>query len=226
MSLNFSAAHSSRVRKRPQQRYSPLRRPSSSKTSPNSQPNTVHPSKSRQELSTNEGIFFEERLEDSGVPTSLTGPLTLSDVPQAIQHVKLHMFNDIPERGGFNSTRIAELYNIRKSFPPTVTISHVHALMSAPSKTEREISELVKACKVRKITIPGRGIGMSSAGEGLVLYHDLERLLAESVQINEALGSKWRPRIVLSKRTMWFRLIFFSSRHPFRLVFLFVSSHL
>ncbi|KAL9032974.1 MAG: hypothetical protein Q9214_007731, partial [Letrouitia sp. 1 TL-2023] len=187
MSLNFSAAHSSRIRKRTQQRCSPLRRPSSSKTPSNSQPKTVHPSKSKQELSTDEGLLFDERLEDTGVPTSLTAPLTLSDVPQVIQHVKSHMFNAVPERGGFNSTKIAELYNIRESFPPTVTISHVHALMSAPSKTEREISELVKASKVRKIVIPGRGIGMSSAGEGLVLYQDLERLLTESDQITEAL---------------------------------------
>ncbi|KAI4161847.1 MAG: hypothetical protein LQ342_004538 [Letrouitia transgressa] len=63
--------------------------------------------------------------------------------------------------------------------------------MSAPSKTEREISGLMKASKVRKIIIPGRGIGMSSAGEGLVLYQDLERLLAESDQIIEALKTKF-----------------------------------
>ena len=101
------------------------------------------------------------------------------------------MFDAMPERGGFNSTKIAEILNFRRSLPPTVTVAHVHALIDSPTKAEREIAELIKAGTIRKIVIPGRGTGGSSIEEGLILYKDIERLVGEVRELDQDLSSKW-----------------------------------
>lgn len=182
MPLNFSAAHSSRVTKRQPGKNPLLRRSSSSPFTSFNQRKPVQRSRSKPEIvdSDEDDDFFGDRLDDVGLVNSLTTDLSLRDVAQFIRYVHTHMFDAIPESGGFNSTRIAEILNFRKSLPQTVTLAHVHAMTKSPTSTEREIADLTKAGIIRKIVIPGRGTGGSSVAEGLVLYQDLERILRET----------------------------------------------
>lgn len=129
--------------------------------------------------------FFEDRLDEKCLVHRLNTDLLLRDVPQSMQYIRAHMFDPIPERGGLNSTRIAEILKFRKSLPPTVTLCHVHALLGSPTTTEREIAELTKAGVIRKLVIPGRGTGASSISDGIILSQDLEKLLKEADGLDE-----------------------------------------
>ena len=137
--------------------------------------------------------LFGDSLEDLGTVKTLATDLSLRDVAQTIQYIRSHMFDAMPESGGFNSTRIAEILNFRRSLPPTVTVSHVHALIDTPTKTEREIAELIKAGTIRKVVIPGRGTAGSSVGEGLVLFQDIERLVNAAKELDQGLRGKCHP---------------------------------
>lgn len=112
--------------------------------------------------------------------TVLSTDLSLRDVAQVIKHIRGHMFDDLPEAGGFNSVRISEVLRFRKSLPPTVTVTHVHAFMRSPTATAKEVAELAKAGIIRKIVVPGRGTGGSSTSEGLILAEDLDCLVQGS----------------------------------------------
>ena len=137
--------------------------------------------------------IFGDKLEDLGIIKALATDLSLRDVAQTIQYIRCHMFDAMPESGGFNSTRIAEILNFRRSLPPTVTVAHVHALTDTPTKTEREIAELTKAGTIRKVVIPGRGTAGSSVGEGLVLFNDIERLINAAKELDQGLSGKFCP---------------------------------
>ena len=183
MPLNFSAAHSSRITKRTAQRNPLLKRSSSSPFSNFNQRKSIKRSASKPDAinrddddDDNDDDFFADPLEDTGTVRSLTIDQSLRDVAQIIQYVRSHIFDPLPEAGGFNSVRIAEILNFRKNLPPTVTVAHVHALTKSPTTTEKEIAELVRAGVVRKIVIPGRGSGGSSLGDGVVLFKDIESL--------------------------------------------------
>ncbi|KAL8939202.1 MAG: hypothetical protein Q9211_002843, partial [Gyalolechia sp. 1 TL-2023] len=188
MALNYSAAHSSRITKRPLEKPRLKRSATSAFTSFN-QRKPIQRSKSKPELSTqdDEEDFFGERLDDLGFVTTLATDLHLRDVAQIVQYAITHMFDPLPERGGFNSTRIAEMLNFRRSLPATVSVAHVHALSKSPTATEREISELIKAGVMLKVVIPGRGTGASAVGEGLVLFKDLEDMLSHSDAVQDSL---------------------------------------
>lgn len=196
MPLNFSAAHSSRITKKPYQKNPSLRRSSSSPFADLKQKKPVRRSQSKPETADGDDDddhdhhHFGDRLEDAGIVNSLAANLSLRDVAQTVQHIQSHMFDAMPEAGGFNSTKIAEILNFRKSLPPTVTVAHVHALMESPTQTEREIAELTKAGTIRKVVTPGRGTGGSSIGEGLILSKDVERLVMEADELDEDLSSK------------------------------------
>ena len=187
MPLNFSAAHSSRITKRSTPKNPLFRRSSSSAISTLKQRKPVQRSQSKIEKAEDDEDFFGDRLDNVGLVTSLATDLSLRDVAQIVRHVRTHMFDAMPERGGFNSTQIAEILNFRKSLPPTVTVTHVHALTSSPTATEREITELAKAGIIRKIVVPGRGIGGSSISDGLVLVEDIERIMNETESLNQDL---------------------------------------
>ena len=137
--------------------------------------------------------IFGDSLEDLGIVKTLATDLSLRDVAQTIQYIRSHMFDVMPEGGGFNSTRIAEILNFRKSLPPTVTVAHVHALIDSPTKTEREIAELTKAGTIRKMVIPGRGTAGSSVGEGLVLFNDIEILVKDAKELDQSFSGKFHP---------------------------------
>lgn len=187
MPLNFSAAHSSRISKRPQHKTPLLRRSASSPFTDFFQRKPIQRSKSKTDIPDDDD-FFGGRLDDLGMVKSLASDLSLRDLAQIIQHVSSHMFDAVPENGGFNSTRIAETHNLRRSLPPTVTIPHVHALTQSPTKTEREIAELTKAGTIRRFVTPGRGTGGSSVGESLILSKDVESLLREATELNQELA--------------------------------------
>lgn len=184
MPHNSSAAHSSRISKRPQQLP---RRSASSPFATFSQRKPIQRSKSKPDVADDDELFGD-RLDDIGIVKSLTSDLSLRDVAQTIQHVCSHMFDTLPENGGFNSTRIAELLGFRKSLPPTITSSHVHALAQSPTKTEREIAELTRAGTIRRLVTPGRGTGGSSIGESLILSKDVENLLRQAKELNQELA--------------------------------------
>lgn len=181
MPLNFSAAHSSRITKRPQTRVPSLKRSASSPFSGFNQRKPVKRSSTKPEFSREEDDdFFGDGLEETGFVRSLATDLSLRDVAQIIQYIQSHMFEALPENGGFNSTRIAEILNFRKCLPATVTVAHVHAMTESPTKTEKEIAELTKAGVIRRIVIPGRGTGGSGVGDGLILLNDIENLLSQA----------------------------------------------
>ena len=196
MPLNFSAAYSSRIAKRTNRRNPLPKRSLSSPFMDLKQRKPVRRSLSKPEVmdrGDDSDDIFGDSLEDLGIIKTLATDLSLRDVAQTIQYIRSHMFDAIPESGGFNSTRIAEILNFRKSLPPTVTVSHVHALIDSPTKTEREIAELTKAGTIRKVVIPGRGTAGSSIGEGLVLFHDIERLVNAAKELDQGLRGKFHP---------------------------------
>lgn len=136
--------------------------------------------------------MFNERLDDNGVIASLATDLNFRDVPQFVQYIQTRMFCDIPERApGMNSTRIAEILNYRAALPPIVTLAHVHALSSSPTKTEREIAELAQAGIIRKVAVPNRGVGAAAVGDGLVLVSEWEGLVHSHSDLGEEVKIKY-----------------------------------
>ncbi|KAL8983668.1 MAG: hypothetical protein Q9177_004911 [Variospora cf. flavescens] len=189
MPLNYSAAYSSRITKRPLKHPS-LRRSASSPFASFNQRKPVQRSKTKPETVQQED-FLGEKLDDIGLVTTLPTDVPLRDVVQMVQYANANMFDPLPEGGGFNSTRISEILNFRKSLPITVTVAHVHALSISPTATEREISELMKANILRKVVVPGRGIGGSTVGEGLILINALEEMLNRSDAVDDHLKQKF-----------------------------------
>ncbi|KAI9800614.1 MAG: hypothetical protein M1833_003272 [Piccolia ochrophora] len=192
MPLNYTAAHSSRVSK-PKARTSPYKA-SSSHYAPNRR---KPPSKSKSagpddQDEDDDDITFDDRLTDVGLVRALATDLSLRDVPQALRYIGNNMFHPIPDRAsGLNSTRIAEILNFRRSLPPIVTVAHLHALLNAPTSTEREISQLTRMGVIRKTVVPGRGKGGADIGEGLVLMDDWTRLVKDSPDLEPEHSDKF-----------------------------------
>lgn len=102
------------------------------------------------------------------------------DVMSAMQHATSSVFCDLPDRAGMNSVRIAEVLNFQKSMPPLVSLAHVHALISASSKTEREIQALSSRGRIRRLKIAGRGNDVSGLSEVLIGSSEYEILVRKS----------------------------------------------
>lgn len=190
MPLNFSAAHSSRITKRPQSKAPSLQRSASSPFNRFNQRKPIKRSISEPEAADEDEDFFGDRLDETGIVKSLATDLSLRDVAQIIQYIRSHMFEIIPEKGGFNSTQIADILNFRKSLPSTVTVAHVHALTDSPTKAERETTELTKAGIVRRIVTPGRGTGGSSIGDGLILLKDIENIVSQASGLDQSIAGE------------------------------------
>lgn len=187
MSFRFSAAHSSRIKK---SKPPNLKRNASSGSPFASLPRRkpIQRSASKPEATAQDDEdLFEDDLDDIGLVKALATDLTLRDVSQAILYIRGKMYSTIPEqRGGMNSTRIAEVLNFRASLPPIVTVSHVQALLNSPTTVEREIAELVKKGAIRKIVVGGRG----SMGEALILAKDLDDMVHNS-KLEQALKDRF-----------------------------------
>jgi hypothetical protein len=176
MSLRFSAAHSSRIKKpKPPAFKRSSSTPSPYASLPRRKP--MQKSKSKAEEHDKADDPFGDRLDDVGLVKALATDLTLRDVPQAMQYISSRMFSPVPQQSaGMNSTRIAEVLNFRKSLPPVVAVSHVQALLNSPTTVEREIAEMTKGGAVRKVVVPGRG----EIGEVLILVRDMDSLIHEN----------------------------------------------
>ncbi|KAF2099113.1 hypothetical protein NA57DRAFT_76346 [Rhizodiscina lignyota] len=192
MSLHYTAAHSSRIRKK-----DPLRRPSSSSSPfsshPRKKPNSSSTAKKRPSVTEDDYPDIQtERLDDTGLIPSLSRNLDLSGVLEIMQHVQENMFTPVPDRApGMSSKRIAEVLNFRISLPPIISISHIHALSNSPTSTEREISSLAGRGVLRRVYIPNRGTGSSATGEGVALVSEWERMLSEHNNVADTAKAKY-----------------------------------
>ncbi|KAH0836042.1 hypothetical protein AYO21_02684 [Fonsecaea monophora] len=183
MPLYVTAAHSSRVKK-------PAKRPASSRSSSVSfanLPRTKPPSRKARPIidaiddELNDSDEEEEdRLISSGKVLSTVSVEQAKDVLTAVQYARTSMFATLPERAGMNSVRIAAVLNFQRNMPAIVSLAHVHALVAASSKTEREIAALQTAGKLRKIKVTGRGNDISGLSEVLITMRDLQALLERS----------------------------------------------
>lgn len=177
MPLYLTASHSSRVTK--QSKVSTLRRHSSSPF--NTSPRTKPISRSKSFAQAIEYEFEDdEKLDATGKILSVVNVACATNVLSAMRYSTENMFCTIPERAGMNSTRISEVLNFQKNLPPIVSLAHVHAIISASSKTEREIASLMATSKLRKIKISGRGNDISGTSEVLITAEDLHGLLKSS----------------------------------------------
>lgn len=130
-------------------------------------------------------LELDDPLRDVGGSHYIPETAPVQNVVQAIQYIRTNMFDELPARAGMNSTRIAEVLNLRRSLPPLASVAHVHTLLDAPTQVEREIVELVQTGRVRRLIIPGRGNDAAGLGDCLVLAEDWEEL----VRANSALDS-------------------------------------
>ncbi|KAL2862278.1 Stk19 family serine/threonine-protein kinase [Aspergillus lucknowensis] len=120
-------------------------------------------------------------LTDVGLSHHIPETAPVDNVLEALKYVRDSMFEELPARAGMNSTRIAQVLNFRRSLPPLVSVAHVHTLLDAPTKVEREIMELAIAGRIRRLIVPGRGNDAAGLGDCLVLTEDWEKLVRESV---------------------------------------------
>jgi hypothetical protein len=143
-----------------------------------SSPSSASPRRKSSQSAKSAVFEDDEKLGDTGVMASLASDLNFRDVPQYMEYIRNRMFSDIPQRNaGMNSTRIAETLNYRKALPPIVTLAHLDALCTSSTKTEREIAELAQAGILRRVTIPNRGMGLASVGDGIASVQEWERLV-------------------------------------------------
>ncbi|KKZ64737.1 hypothetical protein EMCG_09371 [[Emmonsia] crescens] len=198
MPLNFTAAQSSRIRKssstQPSKRQSPFARHSRAKPfrSPSAARSNDHGKTALDSGNdSHSGSYPGCLLPDIGPSQYISETTVVNSVIQAIQYIRNTMFSDLPERAGMNSTRIAEVLNFRRALPPIVSVAHVHMLLNAPTKVEREIVELVDSARVRRLFIPGRGLDSAGLGDCLVLVQDWEETVRGSSSINDDLKEKF-----------------------------------
>jgi hypothetical protein len=129
-----------------------------------------------------------EPLPDIGASSYIpkTAPVE-GDVVRAIRYIEQSMFSELPERIGMNSTRISELLNFRRSLPPIASTAHIHTLIDAPTKVEKEIVQLIKAGQLRRLTLVGRGKNAASLGDYLVLAENWRQMVCSSTSLDEGL---------------------------------------
>lgn len=129
-----------------------------------------------------------DRLPDAG-PSSFisdTAPVD-GDVTRAIRYIQQNMFCELPARVGMNSTKIAELLNYRRSLPPIASTAHIHMLINAPTKVEKEIVQLINSGRLRRLTLIGRGNNAASLGDYLVIAEDWKQMVHNSNSLEDGL---------------------------------------
>lgn len=135
---------------------------------------------------------FDDPLPDVGGSHFIAETAPAQNVLQAIQYIRDGMFEELPIRAGMNSTRIAEVLNLRRSLPPLASVAHIHTLLEAPTQVEREIVEQIQTGRIRRLIIPGRGNDAAGLGDCLVLAEDWDKLVQESPALEQPLkGEFW-----------------------------------
>jgi hypothetical protein len=137
------------------------------------------------------GVELDDPLPDLGGSRYISETAPVENVVQAIQYIRTNMFDELPARAGMNSTRIAEVLNLRRSLPPLASVAHVHMLLDAPTQVEREIVDLVQTGQVRRLVIPGRGNDAAGLGDCLVLAEEWEELVRGSSSLDAAVKGKF-----------------------------------
>lgn len=140
----------------------------------------------------------DDPLPDVGGSHYISETAPVQNVVQAIQCIRTNMFDELPARAGMNSTRIAEVLNLRRSLPPLASVAHVHTLLEAPTQVEREIVELVQTGRVRRLIVPGRGNDAAGLGDCLVLAKDWEELVRANSALDPAVKGE-----CLSQAVVW-----------------------
>ncbi|KAJ5747230.1 uncharacterized protein N7511_008926 [Penicillium nucicola] len=185
MTLRLTSAPVSGVKKRkssaPRPRASPFaaharRKPSSGGAS---------------SLKSTADLSLDDPLPDLGGSHYISQTAPVQNVRQGIQYIRDGIFEELPQRAGMNSTRIAEVLNLRRSLPPLASVAHVHTLLDAPTQVEREIVELVQSGQVRRLIIPGRGNDAAGLGDCLVLAEDWEKLVQGSPLLDAPIKDKF-----------------------------------
>lgn len=146
-------------------------------------------SKSNQSLagSNNSTYTADEQLDDVGISHYIADTTPVKDVIEAIRYIGNTMFEEMPtSRSGMNSTRIAQVLNMRRSLPPLVSVAHVHTLLDDSTRVEREIVDLVNKGRLRRLIVPGRGNDAAGLGDCLVLAEDWENVVRESSDLEES----------------------------------------
>ncbi|KAJ5166615.1 uncharacterized protein N7482_005396 [Penicillium canariense] len=138
-----------------------------------------------------EDLVDDDPLPDIGGSHFISETAQVQNVVQAIQSIRTRMFDELPQRAGMNSTRIAEVLNLRRSLPPLASVAHIHTLLNAPTQVEREIVELVQTGRVRRLIVPGRGNDAAGLGDCLVLAEDWEGLVRGSTGLDTELKEKF-----------------------------------
>ncbi|KAJ5358703.1 uncharacterized protein N7496_011116 [Penicillium cataractarum] len=138
-----------------------------------------------------EDLVDDDPLPDIGGSRFISETAEVQNVVQAIQSIRTKMFDELPQRAGMNSTRIAEVLNLRRSLPPLASVAHVHTLLNAPTQVEREIVELVQTGRVRRLIVPGRGSDAAGLGDCLVLAEDWEDMVRGSAVLDDELKEKF-----------------------------------
>ncbi|KAJ5728661.1 uncharacterized protein N7483_003169 [Penicillium malachiteum] len=133
----------------------------------------------------------DEPLPDKGASLYISKTTTARNVEEAIEYIGTQMFDELPQRAGMNSTRIAAVLNLRRSLPPLASVAHIHTLLNAPTQVEREVVELVRTGKVRRLIVPGRGNDAAGLGDCLVLTKDWNTLVRESPALDTAVKEKF-----------------------------------
>ena len=186
MPFTFTAAPSSRVNKS-RARNPTLKRSSSSPFASLPKRKPLQRAHTKPEIEKDE--VTTERLQNLGLVPFLADDLSSQNTFDIILHIRNNMFDDIPEKAGMSSTRIAELLNSRTSLPPLTTTAHLHAMTKSPTTIEREVARMMAKGMIRKHVVPGRGVGMSSISETLVLVEDWITLIKRSTLGPEVKGS-------------------------------------
>ncbi|GAD96029.1 conserved hypothetical protein [Paecilomyces variotii No. 5] len=157
---------------------------------PRSSPFASHPrQKPGARSAADKDIDWEEddQLPDHGLSRYIPETARVDTVQDAVAHIHKSMFEELPVRAGMNSTRIAEVLNLRRSLPPLVSVAHVHTLLNAPTRVEKEIVDLVSTGRVRRLIVPGRGSDAAGLGDCLVLTKDWEELVRGSAVLDSFL---------------------------------------
>lgn len=133
-------------------------------------------------------------LPDLGLSKYIPQTTAAQNVPQAIRCIQTSMFDELPaSRSGMSSARVAEVLRFRRALPPLASVAHVHTLLDAPTKTEREIVELLAAGVVRRVVVPGRDGDAASVGDCLVLTEVWEGMVKASTALGGGLKSIYYP---------------------------------
>lgn len=166
----------------------PLVRRKSSSASPFKKPASPSPRKTSLPLPSD----GEDRLGDTGLIPSIAPPGVNTDVESLIRYILAHTWSNIPDRaGGMGSERISEVLRFREALPGIASIAHLHAISASSTQTERELARLVAGGEVRKVTIPGRGKGGASIGEGVMLASDWKSRVTQEQTLGEEVKEKF-----------------------------------